>query len=518
MNELLKVPEWDDHLFKELADFAPVMIWRSGTDKLCDWFNKPWLDFVGRPMEQELGNGWAEGVHKDDFDRCLNIYVSSFDAREPFSMIYRLRRHDGEYRHILDNGAPFFRRGKFAGYFGSCIDVTDQQAAEARLREAQKLDAVGKLTGGIAHDFNNLLQVIGGNLQLLSKDIAGNERAETRLRHAMTGVARGTKLASQLLAFGRRQSLSPKVLNLATLIRGMDDMLRRALGGAIEIEIVVGDALWNTFADPVQVETAVLNLAINARDAMRGRGKLTVEVGNAPLDVEFAARHPEIAEGQYVMIAVTDTGCGIPPDIVDKVFDPFFTTKPIGEGTGLGLSMVHGFVKQSGGHIKIDSAVGNGTSVRIYLPRTRRPEDAAVENFAEPPTGGTERILVVEDDDEVRATTVDMLSELGYSVLKAKNAEAALAVIESGAAIDVLFTDVLMPGKLPTTELVRLAQTKLPGLAVLFTSGYPGVAVVHDGLLDATADILRKPFTRDDLARKLRNLLPERKSSAVRLS
>ena len=196
--------EWGDHHFKELADFAPVLIWRSGTDKLCDWFNKPWLDFVGRSMEQELGNGWAEGVHKDDFDRCLEIYTASFDARESFSMVYRLRRHDGEYRYILDNGAPFYRGDQFAGYFGSCIDVTDQRAAEAQLREVQKLDAIGKLTGGIAHDFNNLLQIVSGNLQLLKKNIEGNALAEKRLTNAMTGVLRGTRLASQLLAFGRR--------------------------------------------------------------------------------------------------------------------------------------------------------------------------------------------------------------------------------------------------------------------------------------------------------------------------
>lgn len=291
-------------------------------------------------------------------------------------------------------------------------------------------------------------------------------------------------------------------------------MLRRALGDAVEIETVLAGGLWNTFADPIQVETALLNLAINARDAMRGRGKLTIEVNNASLDEDYAARHIEAAPGQYVMIAVTDTGCGIPPEIVDKVFDPFFTTKPTGEGTGLGLSMVHGFVKQSGGHIKIYSEVGRGTTVRIYLPITRRLEDITTEIAVESPRGGTERILVVEDDDEVRATTVDMLAELGYSVLKAKDAESALAVIQSGTAIDLLFTDVVMPGKLPTTELVRLAQQTLPTLAVLFTSGYADNAILHEGLVDEGTDILSKPFARDDLARKLRKLLPaERESS-----
>ncbi len=222
-----------ERFFRELADNAPVMIWRSGPDKLCDWFNKPWLDFVGRTIEQELGDGWAEGVHPDDFERCLETYVDAFDARQRFSMMYRLRRADGVYREILDNGAPFYRRSVFAGYFGSCIDVSDQQATEAQLRQAQKMEAVGKLTGGVAHDFNNLLQVIGANLEMLSVEIAGNDKLHKRAETALQAVWRGSKLASQLLAFARRQPLSPKVVNLGRLIRNADDMFRRALGEGI---------------------------------------------------------------------------------------------------------------------------------------------------------------------------------------------------------------------------------------------------------------------------------------------
>jgi PAS domain S-box-containing protein len=496
-----------DPFFKELADYAPVMIWRSNTNKLCDWFNKPWLDFVGRSMEQELGDGWTEGVHEDDFDRCLKIYTTSFDARERFSMIYRLRRHDGEYRHILDNGAPFYRGGIFAGYFGSCIDVTDQQVAEAQLREAQKIDVIGNLTGGIAHDFNNLLQVIGGNLQMLARDIAGNERAEARLKNAMTGVSRGTKLASQLLAFSRRQALAPSVINLGSLIHNMDDMLRRALGEAIEIETIIGDGLWNTFVDRVQVETALLNLAINARDAMSRRGNLTIEAANASLDDKYAAHHAGVLPGQYVMVAVTDTGTGIAPEILEKVFDPFFTTKHEGEGTGLGLSMVHGFVKQSNGHIKVYSELGSGTTVRIYLPRSTHLEEIPTDVETDLAEGGTERVLVVEDDEEVCATATDMLTELGYSVLQAKDSDIAETIIESGISIDVLFTDVVMPGKLRSTELARRAQQKLPHIAVFFTSGYPDNAILHGEVFDEGADILNKPYTREELARRLRQVL-----------
>lgn len=287
-----------DRFFHELADNAPVMIWRASTDKLCDWFNKPCLDFVGRPMAQEVGNGWAENVHKDDFDQCLKTYVEAFYARERFSMVYRLRRHDGVYRELLDNGAPFYRGGVFAGYFGSCIDVSEQRDMEAQLRHSQKMEALGKLTGGIAHDFNNSLQVIGGNLSLLKSSVTSNQRAEERLRQAQLGVERCAKLAAQLLSFARKQPLAPTVIDVGRLLRATDDMLRRALGEGIEIETVAAGGLWSVLADAAQVEAAVLNLAINARDAMNGVGKLTIEAGNASLDDRYAAQHAEVSAGQ----------------------------------------------------------------------------------------------------------------------------------------------------------------------------------------------------------------------------
>jgi PAS domain S-box-containing protein len=496
-----------ERFFRELADNAPVMIWRSGPDKLCDWFNKPWLDFVGRTMEQEIGNGWAEGVHPDDFERCLKTYVTAFDARQRFSMMYRLHRRDGVYRDILDNGAPFYRGGVFAGYFGSCIDVSDQQATEAQLRQAQKMDAVGKLTEGVAHDFNNLLQVIGGNLEMLSVEITGNDKLHKRLETALEAVWRGSKLASQLLAFARRQPLSPKVINLERLIRSADDMFRRTLDEGIEIETVIAGDLWNTCVDPAQVETALLNLAINARDAMDGCGKLTIEAGNAFLDDNYAARHAEVSAGQYVMIAVSDTGSGIVPEILEKVFDPFFTTKPEGQGTGLGLSMVHGFVKQSGGHIKIYSELHQGSTVRIYLPRSREDEDAQGEVVGSPVIGGSETILLVEDDKDVRAIAKEMLSELGYSVLTAKDADSALVIIESGATIDLLFTDIMMPGTLRAPELARKAQQRIPGIAVLFTTGYAENAALRGRQLDSGINLITKPYARDQLGRKLRQIL-----------
>ncbi|MEJ0100066.1 MAG: response regulator [Pseudomonadota bacterium] len=386
-------------------------------------------------------------------------------------------------------------------------EIEVRRQAEGALQQAQKMEAIGQLTGGIAHDFNNLLQVVSGNLQLLARDIAGNERAEMRVQNALTGVSRGAKLAAQLLAFGRRQPLEPKVVNIGRFIRGLDDLLRRALGEEIEIETTVSGGLWNTFADPGQIENALLNLAINARDAMGGRGRMTIEVGNAFLTDEYALIHPDVAPGQYVLLAVTDTGTGIAPEILSRVFEPFFTTKAEGRGTGLGLSMVYGFARQSGGHVKIYSEMGLGTTVKLYLPRSPHSEDLVVEVNQQPVVGGNETILVVEDDEQVRATAVEMLTDLGYRVLKAADADSALAVVESGLPIDLLFTDVVMPGNLRSPELARRARQRLPDLAVLFTSGYTENAIVHGGRLDEGVNLLPKPYTREALSRKIRHVL-----------
>jgi CheY-like chemotaxis protein len=295
-------------------------------------------------------------------------------------------------------------------------------------------------------------------------------------------------------------------------------MLRRAIGEGIEIETMIAGGLWNTFIDTAQVENALLNLAINARDAMEGHGRLTIEAGNAFLDDDYAARHAEVASGQYVMIAVTDTGRGIPPEVLEHVFEPFFTTKPEGQGTGLGLSMVYGFVRQSGGHTKIYSEPGHGTTVRIYLPRARAEEDVETDVDVGPATGGTETVLVVEDDEDVRNTVIDMLSELGYRVLKAKDAGSALAIVESGVPIDLLFTDVVMPGTLRSPELARKARERLPQIAVLFTSGYTENAIVHGGRLDDGVDLLSKPYTREAMARKIRHVLRNQKQRVAGLA
>ena len=462
------------------------------------------------------------GRHFSDFyteaDRAAGL------PRTGLETAARHGRWEHEGQRVRKDGTAFWAHvvidairdddGKLVGFAKVTRDITERREAEAALQQAQatmirsqKLEAVGQLTGGVAHDFNNLLQVISGNLQLLSKDIAGNARAEMRVQSALAGVARGSKLASQLLAFARRQPLEPRVVNAGRLIKGMDEMLRRALGGEIEVETVIAGGLWNSLVDPDQLENAVLNLAINARDAMNGEGRLTIEASNAFLDDEYVRQHDELSAGQYVMIAVTDTGTGIPPDILERVYEPFFTTKAEDKGTGLGLAMVYGFLKQSGGHVKIYSEVGAGTTVKLYLPREIASEDTLVASPSGEIKGGEETVLVVEDDDEVREVAVSMLTELGYRVVKARDAASALVVVDSGIPIDLIFTDVMMPGTLRSPELARKAKERLPDVAVLFTSGYTQNAIVHGGRLDPGVELLAKPYTREALARKIRHVL-----------
>lgn len=520
----------------QLRTFAQAMpnhVWTSPPDGLLDWFNEQTYLYSGAKPGELDGQGWARIVHPDDIPAAAQSWAAALASGTPYQAEFRLRRADGVYRWYVARALPIYGRpGEITRWIGTNTDIEDQKrTAEAlaqlnetleqrvqerseellrtqdALRQSQKMEALGNLTGGIAHDFNNLLQLISGNLQLLGRDVAGNDKAERRIQNAMSGVSRGAKLASQLLSFGRRQPLAPKVVNIGRLVRQIDDMLRRALGEEIEIETIIAGGLWNTLIDPGNLENAILNLAINARDAMDGKGKLTIEAGNASLDDDYVRNNREALPGQYVMLAVSDTGCGIPADIADKVFDPFFSTKPEGKGSGLGLSMVYGFVKQSNGHIKIYSEPGQGTAVKLYLPRAALPEDSVVPADDGAVVGGNESILVVEDDEQVRETAVALLQDLGYRVLKAKDAQSALSIIESGAPVDLLFTDVVMPGPLRSPELARRAKTLLPRLAVLFTSGYTENAIVHGGRLDAGVELLPKPYTREALASKLRRIM-----------
>ncbi|MEI4474009.1 response regulator [Frigidibacter sp. MR17.24] len=548
--------------FRSAIDAVQGVLWTNDGDGRMTGEQPGWAALTGQSLAEYEGYGWSRAVHPDDQAATVEAWQHSVDTQTTFIHEHRVRRHDGAWRTFSIRAVPAIGPdGVVEEWVGVHTDITEQREAErlilthahrleeqvaqrlraeaqlrqlnetletrvtaeiearrrveAALAQAQKLETIGKLTGGVAHDFNNLLQVVAGNLQLLSREVAGNDRAEMRITNAMAGVARGAKLAAQLLAFGRRQALEPKVVNVARFVRAMDDLLRRAIGEAVEVEVITGGGLWNTFIDPTQIENALLNLAINARDAMEGAGKLTIEMGNASLDDSYARAEPDVTPGQYVMIAVTDTGCGMEDETLARAYEPFFSTKPEGKGSGLGLSMVYGFVKQSGGHVKIYSEPGHGTTVRLYLPRSAEAEDIEVVAPRELAEGGNETILVVEDDEGVRDTVVDLLRDLGYRVLKAVDAQSGLAVIESGAAIDLLFTDVVMPGPLKSPEMARKARERLPGLTVVFTSGYTENSIVHAGRLDNGVDLLSKPYTREDLARKLRSALAANRRAAA---
>ncbi len=393
-----------------------------------------------------------------------------------------------------------------------------RRETEETLRQAQKLEAVGQLTGGIAHDFNNLLTIILGNLDTIQRRIAqeaGDLVAKLKepLEHALQGARSAAQLTHRLLAYSRRQALEPKRLDLNATVKGMSELLRRTLGETINVETVLAGGLWPVFADANQLENAVINLAVNARDAMPDGGRLTIETTNAYLDEEYASQFGDVSPGQYALLSVSDTGTGVSPEVLQRAFEPFFTTKGVGKGSGLGLAMVHGFVKQSGGHIRIYSEQSHGTAVKIYLPRLMQSEEvSAVPAAVRPAAGETrarpqETIMLVEDNDGVRAYTKSTLEELGYRVLEAADAAQALRLLEGAPRIDLLFTDVVLPGGKSGRDLAAEILRLRPGLPVLFTTGYTRNAIIHHGRLDPNVNLLSKPYTQQDLARKIRQLL-----------
>ncbi len=384
-----------------------------------------------------------------------------------------------------------------------------REALEASLRQSQKMEAVGQLTGGVAHDFNNLLTIILGNLQMaLRQNPEG--KAKTLMSNAYQAADRAAELTKRLLAFSRSQPLDPHPIDANRLVAGMSDLLDRTLGETVAVETVRSAGLWLTEADGPQLEAAILNLAINARDAMADGGKVTIETGNAFLDEFYCRSADGVKPGQYVMISVTDTGSGMPQDVIDKAFDPFFTTKPAGAGTGLGLSQVYGFIRQSGGHVRIYSEVGEGTTVKIYLPRSfaRDKPVTAGKASEDAPEGKQETVLVVEDDADVRAYVVETLSALNYSVREAANAEAALGILSASGPVDLLLTDVVMPG-MNGRNLAEAAKLRRPGLKVLYMTGYSRNAIVHQGRLDAGVSLMQKPFSQNVLAMRVRTMLED---------
>ena len=515
---------------------ASVGLSELGLDGRFQRVNGALCCMLGRSAEELLSLNMNDILHPDDVPGNNVLFQRLVETGESFSLEKRYLKPDGSQVWVSSNVSRLVdEQGHTRSLIAVKTDITDRRRvekalhelnetlehrveqevsertkAEDALRQAQKMEAVGQLTGGIAHDFNNVLQIISGNLHLLQHLAGADGLMRQRLDTAIAAVERGAKLSSHLLAFARRQPLKPVVADLARVVRNMDALLRRAMGEAIDIVLVGGGGLWNTLVDRSQIENVILNLAINARDAMDGAGKLTIELGNVVLDEHYVHNLVDVPAGQYVMLSVTDTGRGMSGPVLQRAFEPFFTTKPEGAGTGLGLSMAYGFVTQSRGHIRIYSEPGVGTGVKIYLPRSLMAEADEEVELSGVVTGGTETVLVVEDDVGVRTTVVDMLGALGYTVLKAEDGESALAVLHSGAQIDLLFTDVIMPGPVSSTEMARQARELQPDIAVLFTSGYAQDVIVHEGRLDAGVELLSKPYRREELARKLRHVLANR--------
>jgi PAS domain S-box-containing protein len=469
---------------------------------------------AGRPETglDDIDEG-LEVIHPEDRQRYMQMQDAVLVSGEPHQIEYRIQRADGAVRHLWSEvlsernaaGVPI-------ALFGIVQDITERKTTEEQLRQSQKMETIGHLTGGVAHDFNNLLMVIMGNLDLLLDRLQKEPETASLINSAITAAERGAALTRQLLAYARRQPLAPRDLDVNAAIQGLSRLLRRTLGEQVEIETILGGGLWHAMADAAQVENAVINLAINARDAMPNGGKLTLETANASFDKNYAGLNEDVAPGQYVMIAVTDTGTGMTPDVVARAFEPFFTTKPVGRGTGLGLSMVYGFAKQSGGHAKIYSEPGHGTTVKLYLPRARTPSGPQSPSDAGTPNSSEgETILVVEDDDLVRGTVERMLGELGYKTILAATAEDALPILESGRHFDLLFTDVVLPGKMGGRELSERAQALRPELPVIFSSGYTQNSIIHQGRLDPDIELLSKPYKKQDLARRLRAVLDKSK-------
>ena len=458
---------------------------------------------LGYRPEEMVGHSAVDFIHPDDLESTRQemraarrgLQVRSFEARYP---------HKDGQRVVTLNWMGSWS-GPVRRHFFIGRDVSEKLAAEAHLRLAQKMDAIGQLTGGVAHDFNNILTVITGTIGILAEAVEDRPELASIAKLIDDAAERGAQLTKHLLAFARRQPLQPVEIDVNSLIVEVAKLLHPTLGEQIEISPKLADEAWPTLVDPNQLTTAVLNLALNARDAMQRGGKLTLETRNVHLDEDYARLNSEVPPGDYVMIAVSDTGMGIPADLLEKVFDPFFTTKEVGKGTGLGLSMVFGFVKQSGGHIKIYSEEGHGTTVRIYLPRSTGQGQAIVDTASSPTIErGSETVLVVEDDALVRKYVMAQVASLGYATLEAANAAEALKIIDNGAGVDLLFTDVIMPGGMNGRQLVDEATKRRPSLKTLFTSGYTENAILHHGRLDEGVLLLAKPYRKPELARMIR--------------
>ena len=544
--------------FRVITDAMPQMVWSTRPDGRHDYYNRRWYDFTGTEPGDGNGDGggagWRGLIHPDDLQRVVVVWERSLADGEPFEAEYRVRSADGTWRWCLGRAlAVRDATGAIQRWFGTCTDiqelvdaremlaiscvrlerrvgdrtaelsqalqelqaeVRDREQAEAALRQAQKMEAVGQLTGGIAHDFNNLLQGISGNMEMLQLRVGQGRAAEAErfVASAMAGVDRAAALTHRLLAFSRKQALDPRQVDANRLVAGMEDLVRRTVGPAIEVVVALSGGLWATLCDANQLENALLNLAINARDAMPNGGRLTIETANAHLDDAYVRTQGDGLEpGQYVSLSVTDTGTGMAPEVIKRAFEPFYTTKPLGQGTGLGLSMLYGFAKQSKGHARIDSEKDRGTTLRLYLPRERGSEakfDAGVVGHAVPARADLgDTVLLVEDETAVRMLVAEMLLDLGYRVLEAHDGISGLNALHSASRVDLLVTDVGLPG-MNGREVAEAARTWQPDLKVLFITGYAHNAAAGRGAaLEPGMALISKPFALAALATKVRAMI-----------
>jgi len=523
--------------FRVFAQTVPNHVWAARPDGLLYWFNNRVSEYAGASSTDLEGVEWTKIVHPDDLKKAAAAWERALTTGAVYETEFRIRRHDGVYRWFLVRAEPVRDEdGTIVNWIGTNTDIEhsraqaaelanlnatlEQQvqqrtgelmAAEEALRQSQKMEAVGQLTGGIAHDFNNLLAGITGSLELAERRIAQGrvDEAGRYLGAAQGAAKRATALTHRLLAFSRRQTLDPKATDVNRLVVGMDDMIRRTMGPQIAVEVVAAAGLWATLVDPNQLENALLNLCINARDAMPDGGKLTIETANRWMD-ERAAREREIPPGQYISMCVSDNGAGMPPEVVAKAFDPFFTTKPIGQGTGLGLSMIYGFTRQSGGQTRIYSEVGQGTMVCLYLPRHLGDvveQGVQAEPSAPALEAAGQTVLVVDDEPLIRLLVVEVLEELGFTAIEAGDGPSGLKILQSDARLDLLITDVGLPGGMNGRQMADAARETRPDLKVLFITGYAENAVVGHGHLEHGMHVMTKPFALEQLTERIKALI-----------
>jgi PAS domain S-box-containing protein len=488
--------------FRIVAQATADVVWDWNLTDDTMWWSDGMRTVFGYAPEQRspTSESWTAALHPDDYTRVLaGIHAVIEGGGEKWADEYRFIRADGSCAQVMDRGSVIRdNEGRAMRMVGSMVDVTTQRELEDQLRQSQRLEAVGQLTGGVAHDFNNLLTVILSNAELLESHLVGNDQLHMLAEMTRLAAERGAELTSRLLSFSRRQALDPQPVDVRALAHSMDQLLRRALGEQVDIRIVSSGDVWDALIDALQLESALLNLCINARDAMPGGGSLLIEVANAAPDKD--------APGDFVMLSVTDTGIGMDEATRARVFEPFFTTKEVGKGSGLGLSMVYGFITQSKGHIAIESEVGHGTSVKLYLPRARearRADSMAANGVA---ATGRERVLLVEDDDLLRVQVGGELQNLGYRVVSARSGAEALQLLREGEVFDLLLTDVVMAG-MSGSQLAALAREIAPHMPVLYTSGHPETMMDDEGYLAPGVMLLRKPYRRRELAAKLRDVL-----------